>query len=126
MGKKDTRVDAYIAKLPEFSKEICTRFRAIVHEAVPEIEEDIKWRQPTFLHKGIVFGMAAFKSHVVIQFWKQALLSGSHARRATDDHTLERLNRLTSAAEMPPKSVIAGFVKAAAKLNDGATMAPRP
>jgi hypothetical protein len=126
MGKKDIRVDAYIAKLPDFSKEICTRFRAIVHEAAPDIEEDIKWRQPTFMHNGIVCGMAAFKHHVMIHFWKQALLSGSHARRATDDQTLEKLNRLTSAAEMPAKSVIAGFVKAAVKLNDGTAKAPRP
>ena len=105
MGKKDARVDAYIARLPEFSKEICSRVRAIVHEASAEIEEDIKWGHPAFMHKGIVCGMAAFKAHVVIHFWKHALLSGSHARRATDDKTLERLGRVTSVDDLPPKSV---------------------
>src|ERR1044071_10340703 len=98
MATKDPRVDAYIAKLPDFSKEICTRLRAIVHEASPEIEEDIKWGHVAFMHKGIVCGMAAFKAHVVIHFWKNALLTGSHARRATDDKTLERLRRGTCVA----------------------------
>ena len=126
MGKKDTRVDSYISRLPAFSQEICTRFRAIVHEASPEIEEDIKWGHPAFMHKGIVCGMAAFKAHVVIHFWKNALLTGSHARRATDDKTLEQLRRVTSVDELPSKTVIAGFVKAAVKLNDGAVKGPAP
>lgn len=125
MGKKDTRVDLYIAKLPEFSRAICTRFRGIVHEASPEIEEDIKWGHPSFTHKGIVCGMAAFKAHVVIHFWKSALLTGSHVRRATDDKTLERLERVTSVDELPPKAAIAAYVKAAVKLNDGAVRAPK-
>ena len=125
MGTKDSRVDAYIAKLPPFSKEICTRLRAIVHEASPEIGEDIKWGHVAFMHKGIVCGMAAFKGHVVFHFWKAALLTGSHARRATDDHTLERLGKLTSVDELPSKSTIAGFVKAAVKLNDGAVKLPK-
>ena len=120
MGKRDPRVDAYIAKQPPFAKEICTRLRAIVHEAAPEITEDIKWGHVAFMHKGLVCGLAAFKQHVVFHFWKAALLGGSHARRATDDKTLELLAKLTSADDFPPKSVIAGFVKAAVKLNDGA------
>jgi hypothetical protein len=126
MGTRDRRVDAYIARLPDFSREICTRFRSIVHECAPEIDEDIKWGHPSFMHKGIVCGMAAFKAHVVIHFWKTALLTGSHARRATDDKTLERLARVTSASELPPKTAIAGFLKAAVKLNDGAVKAPSP
>ena len=124
MGTKDPRVDAYIAKLPEFSREICARFRAIVHEASLEIEEDIKWGHPAFVHKGMVCGMAAFKAHVVIHFWKKPLLTGSHARRATDDKTLEKLERIASINELPPKSTIADFVKAAVKLNDGAVKVP--
>jgi uncharacterized protein YdeI (YjbR/CyaY-like superfamily) len=125
MGKKDTRVDSYLAKLPEFSKAICTRFRAIVHEAAPEIEEDMKWGQPAFMHKGIVCVMGAFKAHVAIHFWRSALLTGSHVRRATDDKTLERLERVTSVDDLPPKAAIARFVKAAMQLNDGAVKVPK-
>jgi uncharacterized protein YdeI (YjbR/CyaY-like superfamily) len=125
MGTKDPRVDAYIARQPDFAKEICTRLRAIVHEAAPAIGEDIKWGHVAFMHKGIVCGLAAFKAHVVFHFWKASLLTGSHSRRATDDKTLERLERITSVADLPPKAAIAGYVKAAFELNDGAVKAPR-
>src|ERR1043165_9528941 len=109
MGKKDTRVDAYIAKLPEFSKEICSRFRAIVHEASPDIDEDLKWGHPAFMHKGIVCGMAAFKAHVVIHFWKAALLAPSRTRRSSDDKGLVQLERLTSVKEMPSRTTMAAY-----------------
>lgn len=125
MGTKDTRVDAYIAKQQPFAKEICTRVRAIVHEAAPDITEDIKWGHVAFMHKGIVCGLAAFKHHVVFHFWKASLLGGSHARRSTDDKTLEQLAKLKSVDELPSKSVIASLVKAAVKLNDGAVKVPK-
>src|SRR3954468_3489259 len=101
MATKDPRVDAYIAKLPDFSKEICTRLRAIVHEASPEIEEDIKWGHIAFMHKGIVCGLAAFKKHVVFHFWKASLLTGSHSRRATDDKSLEQMHSMSSVDDLP-------------------------
>jgi hypothetical protein len=126
MATKDPRVDAYIAKLPDFSSEICKRLRAIVHEASPEIEEDIKWGHIAFMHKGIVCGLAAFKQHVVFHFWKSALLTGSHSRRATDDTTLARLETIRGVDDLPPRATIAGFVRAAVKLNDGAVRSPRP
>jgi len=35
MAKKDPRIDAYIAKAPEFARPILKHLRAIVREAVP-------------------------------------------------------------------------------------------
>ena len=54
MGKKDPRVDAYIAKKAPFAQPILNELRAIIHEAHPDIAEDIKWGAPAFMHKGIV------------------------------------------------------------------------
>jgi uncharacterized protein YdeI (YjbR/CyaY-like superfamily) len=85
----------------------------------------MKWGQPAFMHKGIVCVMGAFKAHVAIHFWRSALLTGSHVRRATDDKTLERLERVTSVDDLPPKAAIARFVKAAMQLNDGAVKVPK-
>lgn len=39
------------------------------------IEETIKWSIPYFEHNGLVGGMAAFKAHVGLGFWKAKLLS---------------------------------------------------
>ena len=43
MGKKDPRVDAYIAKSADFARPILVYLRAVVHEGCPEVVEGIKW-----------------------------------------------------------------------------------
>ena len=74
MGKKDPRVDAYIANAAEFAKPILTEIRARVHEACPECEETLKWSSPSFLYRGMLCGMAAFKGRIVHpQMWPEDL-----------------------------------------------------
>ena len=68
MGARDPRVDAYIAKSPEFAQPVLARLREIVHECCPEVEETIKWSAPSFGYRGILCGMAAFKQHVTFGF----------------------------------------------------------
>ena len=72
-------VDAYIAKSAPFAKPILKKLRRFFHEACPEIEEKIKWGVPSFEHKGMVGGFAAFKQHVDFGFWKGALRENKKA-----------------------------------------------
>ena len=51
MGKRDPRVEAYIAKAPEFAKPILNRIRQEVHAACPDVEEDMKWGAPQFMYR---------------------------------------------------------------------------
>ena len=76
MGKKDSRVDAYIAKAADFAKPILEEIRARVHAACPDVEETMKWSVPAFEYKGPFCGMAAFKKHCAFGFWKSALVLG--------------------------------------------------
>jgi hypothetical protein len=78
MPKKDPRVDVYIANSADFAKPILKHVRKLVHAACPEIEETMKWRFPHFMRKGIVCGMAAFKEHCTLGFWKSSLLAKMH------------------------------------------------
>ena len=48
MGKKDRRVDAYIAKSADVAKPILTHLRETFHAACPALEEKIKWGFPHF------------------------------------------------------------------------------
>ena len=43
MGKRDARIDAYIAKSADFAKPILTHLRELVHAAHPEIVESWKY-----------------------------------------------------------------------------------
>lgn len=60
----DPRIDAYIAKAAPFAQPILAHLRQLVHAALPQAEETIKWSMPHFTHLGKnVAGMAAFKAH---------------------------------------------------------------
>ena len=61
----DSRVDAYIAALPEWQQAICQQVRELAHAADPEVEETIKRTvQPYFVLQGNICALLATKDHV--------------------------------------------------------------
>lgn len=82
-GSMPRGFDDYIANAPPFARPILERMRALVHQACPEIVEALKWSHPAFVRGGIVCGMAAFKQHVRIVFWKAKLLRDPKRLSAT-------------------------------------------
>ena len=42
MGRKDPRIDAYIAKSADFAKPILKHLRELVHQGCPHVEETVK------------------------------------------------------------------------------------
>ena len=50
--QRDSRIDDYIAKAAPFAQPILRHMRALVHSAVPGLEETIKWSMPHFLSGG--------------------------------------------------------------------------
>jgi len=119
----DKRVDAYIAKAPEFAKPILTRIREIVHEGCPNVEETLKWSAPTFMHNGILCGMVAFKEHCAFHFWKGKLVVEEEAEGVAG----KQFGRLYTVSDLPSKKVLIGYIKKAMALNDtGAKVARVP
>ena len=58
-------VDAYLANLPDWQRDICQRLRDLAHEADPELEETVKRTvQPYFVLRGNVCALLATKDHV--------------------------------------------------------------
>src|SRR5262245_19388617 len=113
MGKRDPRVDAYIAKAADFAKPILTHILDVVHQACPDVEEDLKWSTPSFMYKGILCGMAAFKQHATFGFWKHDLVTGSPRVEGSMG-----FGRLTKVSDLPPKKALVAYVKKAAALNE--------
>ena len=61
---QDPRIDAYMVKAAPFAQPILTHLRALVHTALPGVDETIKWGMPHFTYNGkILAGIAAFKAH---------------------------------------------------------------
>lgn len=61
------QIDNYIHSLPEWQQDICNKARRLIHDADPEITEEIKFtNRPYFTHKGNVCALLAAKQHVNI------------------------------------------------------------
>jgi uncharacterized protein YdeI (YjbR/CyaY-like superfamily) len=131
MGKKDPRVDAYIAKSAQFAKPILTRLRKLVHQACPQAEETIKWGMPSFDYKGPFCSMASFKQHAVFGFWKSKLLKDQNnylgERFVDGGEAMGNFGRMTNVRDLPPDKAILNLIRQAKKLNDdGVKLPPRP
>ncbi|HEY3935054.1 MAG TPA: YdeI/OmpD-associated family protein [Gemmatimonadales bacterium] len=124
MGLRDPRVDAYIDRAPEFAQPILTRIRAAVHRGCPDVEETIKWGMPSFTYHGLLCGMAAFKRHATLGFWKSSLVLTTSGGRA--DQSMGQFGRIESLADLPPANTLVGYVRQAARLNRERVKVPRP
>jgi uncharacterized protein YdeI (YjbR/CyaY-like superfamily) len=117
--------DAYIAKAPEWAQPILTSLRATVHEACPDVEEQMKWSSPTFVHHGIICGMVAFKEHAAFHFWKGELVTGTPLG-ANGMGAAAQFGRLKSVKDLPPKRQLVAYIKKAMKLNEEGVKIDRP
>lgn len=92
---RDPRIDAYIAKAQPFARPILKRIREIVHRALPDVEEGIKWGIPAFMLRGKnVAGMAAFKQHASIMLTADDTAGGG----------MGSYGKLTSLDELPSEN----------------------
>jgi uncharacterized protein YdeI (YjbR/CyaY-like superfamily) len=117
MGRRDPRIDAYIAKSGDFAKPILRHIRDVVHAACPEVEETMKWSVPHFDYQGeMMCGMAAFKAHCVMGFWKGALVVGKSGGKNAE--AVGQRSRVAAVSDLPSKRVLTGYIRKAMQLNE--------
>src|SRR5438270_13215340 len=101
-------IDGKIKELGDWRGKTLAKVRAVIHEADPEIVEEVKWVKPTspgtpvFSHGGIVCTGETYKNVVKMTFTKGAALkdpSGlfnssleGNVRRAIDIHEGDKLD----------------------------------
>jgi hypothetical protein len=77
--QRDPGVDAYLAPLPDWQRELCQRLRDLVHAADPEMQEVVKRRvQPYFVLAGNVCALLATKDHVNLFVYDGAIVPDPH------------------------------------------------
>jgi len=95
MTEASVQIDEKIAKLGDWRGATLSRVRALIHEAVPDVVEEVKWMgTPVFSHQGIICTGETYRSHVKLTFLKGASVSDpaglfnssldGNARRAID------------------------------------------
>ncbi|HWM27599.1 MAG TPA: YdeI/OmpD-associated family protein [Woeseiaceae bacterium] len=116
MPRKDARVDAYIKKSAPFAQPILKKIRTTWHKACPDIEETIKWSIPYFQKNGLVGGMAAFKAHVSLGFWKAKEMGDPE--EILGDGSGMCAAKMTSIDDLPSEQVLLDYMREAVALND--------
>jgi hypothetical protein len=112
------QIDQKIAKLGDWRGETLSRIRALIHEAVPQVVEEVKWMgTPVWSSDGIICTGETYKAVVKLTFLKGASLSDpaglfnssleGNARRAIDIRQ----------GEMPDTRAFKELIRAAAALN---------
>jgi len=127
MVRKDPRVDAYIARSAPFARPILRHLRKVIHAGCPGVVETIKWGMPAFEHVGPLAGIAAFKAHGTLGFWKHSLLvkEGPLLPRPVET-AMGQFGPLASLDDLPAERVLLTLVRRAAKLNAEGIKVARP
>src|SRR5687768_12452165 len=123
MGTRDPRIDAYIEKSADFAKPILEHIRSVVHETCPDAEETMKWSMPHFDYAGsMMLGMASFKEHCALGFWKGELILG---KDGVSTEAMGQFGCIRSVSDLPSKKVLAGYIRQAMKLNEDGVTRPK-
>ena len=111
-------IDARIAELGDWRGETLARVRALIHEALPDVQETWKWRgTPVWEHDGILCTGEAYRKAVKLTFAHGAALADpsglfnasldGNTRRAIDIHE----------GVMPDAAAFKALMRAAAEFN---------
>jgi uncharacterized protein YdeI (YjbR/CyaY-like superfamily) len=109
------KVDAYIAKARPFAQPILTHLRALIHKACPDVEEEIKWSRPFFLHRStILCNVSAFKEHCSFGFWGAEIGKVLKEDGVVPDGGMGSLGRITGVKDLPPDKQLLSYIRQAA------------
>ncbi len=121
-GSYSSKVDGYISRSADFAQPILTHLREVVHKALPDVEEDIKWSMPFFIYRGLMLGnMAAFKQHCSFGLWGKEGPANLRKAGVYDREAMGQLGKLTSVKDLPPDRELIKYLRsAAAEIETGA------
>jgi Bacteriocin-protection, YdeI or OmpD-Associated/Domain of unknown function (DU1801) len=112
---RDARVDAYIAEAPPFAQQVLRHVRELMHQAVPEVEETVKWSMPFFVLHGVILGnMAAFKQHCSLGLWGPEMAAILGPDGTKPGQGMGKFGKITGVKDLPSDKVLTGYIKHAA------------
>ena len=115
---REMKVDEYINNAQPFARPILEHVRSLVHRALPEAEEAMKWGVPYFVVNGKnAVGMAAFKQHASVMVWSDETAGGG----------MGNFGKLTSKEQLPSDDeLMSRFRDSAQAVQSSETMLPKP
>lgn len=128
MSNFNAKVDEYIANSEDFAKPILIYYRDIIHQAIPEIQETIKWRFPHFEYKGILCNIGGYKNHSTFTFWKGSLINDKYKQLQNigEKSGMASFGKHKSIDDLPDEKIIIEYLMEAKRLNEEGIKVPSP
>jgi hypothetical protein len=115
----DAPVQAYIAALPEWKRDVGARLDALIVRTLPQVRKAVKWNSPLYgvQGQGWFLGLHAFTRYVKVTFFAGASLhplppgpSKSPDARSLDIHEGEDLDEAQLADWIRQAAALPGFL----------------
>lgn len=126
---QDDRVSAYIDRALPFAQPILHHVRALVHSAVPDAQEAVKWGMPFFTLAGRdVAMMAAFKAHAGVGIFDGSAMGGGVGSGVGSGGAMGNVGKLAGLADLPDDETLIARLHAAVALAKAGkpARAPKP
>jgi hypothetical protein len=109
-------IDTYISNASEITQPILVHLRQVIKTACPTIEEELKWKAPSFeLNGNIICSVMAFKGHVnfIITQGKSLSISNDKFESIGAKSNMSGIKGVKKLTDLPADDVIISIVKAA-------------
>lgn len=104
------------------ARPIVSHLRDLIHQASPEIEENIKWNGPSFELEGkIVCTIMAFKKHVNLMFAQGKKLQDDKnvLENIGEKSNMKGIKHITKVSDLPEGKILIKYVEEAARISKG-------
>ena len=122
----DERVDSRIAAASPSLQPILEYLRDLVHQAVPDATETIKWGHPFFQLDGVLLAnMGIFRQHCAFGFWSRTMTEHLKADGIEPLEGAGSFGRIVSLSDLPPRRKMLAYLRtAAAHIRQGVAESP--
>lgn len=77
MDEATKNIEHYYTTLQEWQQLLAQQIRKLIKTVVPTISEELRWGQPTFIGRRLLFALWGFKKHLGLVFFTGALIEDS-------------------------------------------------
>ncbi len=112
-------VDKYIENKAPFAQAILRHVRELIHQAVPEVEETIKWSMPFFVYRGIILAnISGFKQHCNVGLWGKEITAALREEGTVSGESMGSFGRIEDLKDLPSDAKLLDYFRCAAAAID--------
>ena len=108
-------IDAYVARLLPPVKGLAEQVRAVVREAAPQADEELKWGNPCYSQQGPLCYISATRTHVNLGFFRGEDLTDPDKLLEGDGSEMRHI-KIRTPAEIH-KAQLTAWIRQAVELN---------